>query len=171
MFLLFTILAVSVDAYLASLAYGVKNKLTIPEILYASTFTFLLCGIALLVSDSLSGYAQLLRWMGAGIFLLLGIKNFLPSAGSESQPTVRPGKRGYADLTALGLGIAADAALACLTIRPDSLILCAFLMCAAHFAFICCGMATARDLPRISEKLPYVSGLFLIALGLYRLLA
>lgn len=167
MLLFFTIVAVSLDAYLASLAYGIKNKLKIGEIAYAAAFTFVMCAISLLVS-SLIAYEDLFRLAGGLIFIGLGIKSFLPH--KDCIPGM--GRRGYRELAVLGVGVAADAALACLSMAAEGyeIILYAVYMCAAHFLFICCGMATARGLGRFTGKLPYLSGAFLIGLGLFKLL-
>ena len=168
MLLFFTIVAVSIDAYLASLAYGIKNKLNIGEIVYAASFTFVLCAITLLISSVMAGYGQLFKLAGGLIFIGLGLKSFLP----QEEQTQVMGKRGFRELAVLGIGVAADAALACLSIEAVGyrIIVYAFFMCAAHFLFICCGMATAKGLGGLTGKLQYLSGAFLIGLGLFKLL-
>lgn len=166
MLLFFTIVAVSLDAFIASLAYNIKNKLSVWEITYCSSFTFLLCCLTLTVSAVLQAYGNVFKIAGGIIFICLGCKSFLPSG--DEQRLLK--KRSYFDLAVLGLGVAADAALACLTMTAGGWLipLYAFYMFAAHFFFICLGMVTAGSFP-VLNKLSFLSGLFLIALGFYKI--
>lgn len=166
MLLFFTIVAVSLDAFIASLAYGIKNKLTILEIVYCSSFTFLLCCLTLMIGSALGEYGYYFRIAGGVIFICLGCKSFIPK--KETREFYK--KRNYIDLAVLGLGVAADAALACLTMSVGgwTIPLYAFYMCAAHFFFICLGMVTAGSFP-VLNKLGFLSGLFLVALGIYKI--
>lgn len=168
MLLFFTIVAVSLDAFIASLAYNIKNKLSTSEIVYCSAFTFLLCCITLTVGSALRDAGYIFKIIGGFIFIALGIKSFIPSA--ETQQLYK--KRNYFDLAILGLGVAADAALACLTMTVGGWMipLYAFYMFAAHFFFICLGMVTAGSFS-VLDKLNFLSGLFLIALGIYKIFA
>lgn len=85
----------------------------------------------------------------------------------------RPGRSGgYRELAALGIGVGTDAALACLSL-PDAgigIAASAFFLFAAHFLFICCGMAAADAVRPLASGLKVLSGLFLVGLGLFRLL-
>ena len=158
MLFFFTVLAVSVDAFIVSLAYGIHSKLKIGDILYASSFTFVLCAATLTVSSLL------------GVGRVLGLKSLLPA---EETAAFRPGKScGYRELAALGIGVGTDAALACLSL-PDAgigIAASAFFLFAAHFLFICCGMAAADAVRPLASGLKVLSGLFLVGLGLFRLL-
>ncbi len=169
MLFFFTVLAVSVDAFIVSLAYGIHNKLKIGDILYASSFTFVLCAATLTVS-SLLGAGRVLRLIGGLVFIVLGLKSLLPA---EETAAFRPGKSGgYRELAALGIGVGTDAALACLSL-PDAgigIAASAFFLFAAHFLFICCGMAAADAVRPLASGLKVLSGLFLVGLGLFRLL-
>ncbi len=167
MLLFFTVLAVSVDAFAASLAYGIRNKLKIGEILYASSFTFIMCSLTLTLSSALGGYARLFRIAGGLIFIALGTENLLP----EKRESGFYRRRGYRELAVLGIGVASDAALACLSLPTEGVgvIVCAFFMFAAHFLFICCGMAAADGLTVFASRLKILSGLFLVCMGIARL--
>lgn len=143
MLFFFTVLAVSVDAFIVSLAYGIHSKLKIGDILYASSFTFVLCAATLTVS-SLLGAGRVLRLIGGLVFIVLGLK--MSFAGRRGRRRSARGKSGgYRELAALGIGVGTDAALACLSL-PDAgigIAASAFFLFAAHFLFICCGMAAA----------------------------
>lgn len=167
MLLFFTVIAVSIDAFIASLAYGIKNKLTIVQIVYAASFTFILCYFTLTIGSLLSDYGYFFKIAGGVIFICLGLKSFIPS---PEEPDFYK-KRNLGDLAVLGLGVAADAALACLTITASGfhIPLYAFYMFAAHFFFICLGMVAAGTFP-VLRKLGFLSGIFLIALGLYKII-
>lgn len=170
MLFFFTVLAVSVDAFIVSLAYGIHSKLKIGDILYASSFTFVLCAATLTVS-SLLGRRPGAAALSAGSFSSCwGLKSLLPA---EETAAFRPGKSGgYRELAALGIGVGTDAALACLSL-PDAgigIAASAFFLFAAHFLFICCGWPRPTRWRPLASGLKVLSGLFLVGLGLFRLL-
>lgn len=166
MILFFTIVAVSLDAFIASLAYNMKNKLSTFEIVYCSAFTFLLCGVTLTIGSMLSAFGTWFKLFGGVVFICLGVKNMLPG-GTHERLSFR---RNYFDLAVLGLGVAADAALACLAMTATgwTVLLYAFYMFAAHFFFICLGVVAAGTF-KILDKLSFLSGLFLVALGIWKI--
>ena len=169
MLFFFTVLAVSTDAFVVGLAYGMHSKLKIGEILYASAFTFVLSAAALTVS-SLLGDGSALRLAGGLVLIALGLKNLLPAEEAAAFRPVKSG--GYRALAALGVGVGADAALACLSLAATGvgLVSCAFFLFAAHFLFLCCGMAAADAVRSPASGLKTLSGLFLAGLGLFRLI-
>ena len=166
MVLFFTVIAVSIDAYLASLAYNLKKPLNFFEVLYAASFTFFVCLIALTLSDAFIEHLSVVKEVSALIFIFIGIKNYIgifqkKPLMDESQPK---------ELWLLGLAVSADAGLACLSIQVNAafLPLYAAVMFAAHFFFLLLGAVTVR-LISIINKLSVLSGVFLIAFGVFKL--
>ena len=167
MVFLLTILAVSVDAYLASIAYCLKRKLTFFETLYAGAFTFFTCILSLLMNQIFLSKISFINTFGAIIFIFLGIKNYLGSFNKRevfSENTI-------GNVCLLGIAVSIDASIACLTLDRGNIpiIVCALLMCVSHTAFLGLGVITAR-FSKIADNLSRLSGLFLIGLGIMRLL-
>ena len=77
MVLFFTVIAVSIDAYLASLAYNLKKPLKFYEVLYAASFTFLICLISLTLNDAFIEHLSVVKEISALIFIFIGVKNYL----------------------------------------------------------------------------------------------
>lgn len=167
MILFLTVIAVSIDALIASFGYTVKNRMTAAETVYCAAFTFLLCVVTLTVGSTLVKYGQWFKIAGGVLFLCLGIKSFT----ERDERKIILQKRNDADLAALGIGIASDAALACLTIAASGwqIPLYAFYMFAAHLFFILLGAIAAGGIP--VRRLRVLSGVMLVALGIYKLCA
>ena len=168
MILLTTVLAVSVDAYLAGLAYNLNRKLSKKEVLYAGSFTFFSCYIALLLRESLSRFALLVDLVGALIFIFLGAKNYL---GSTMQK--RLFSRGMVidrEVWMLGLAVSADGAIACLAFSVQLIYMpiYALLMCVGHTLFLALSTLTVR-LIKLATSVSIISSVALIGLGIYKL--
>jgi|GEM_PF-2038162 membrane protein len=161
-----TVIAVSIDAYLASLAYCLKKTLSLSEVLYAASFTFFICLIALTVNDAFIEHLSFVKEVGALIFIFIGIKNY---AGLFRKKPLMD-KSEPKELWLLGLAVSADAGLACLSVEMTAPIipLYAFFFFAAHFFFLLLGTLTVR-LTGFMNRLSALSGVCLIALGLFKL--
>lgn len=161
-----TVIAVSIDAYLASLAYCLKRPLNFFEVLYAASFTFLVCLAALIVNDAFIEHLSVVKEIGALIFIFIGVKNYTDIfARKPLMDDERP-----KELSLLGLAVSADAGLACLSLEivPSFIPLYAFFMFAAHFFFLLLGSISVRLL-KVMRKISMLSGVCLIALGLFKL--
>ncbi len=166
MVLFFTVIAVSIDAYLASLAYNLKKPLKFYEVLYAASFTFLICLISLTLNDAFIEHLSVVKEISALIFIFIGVKNYLSIF--RKKPLMD--ESGPKELWLLGLAVSADAGLACLSIEVTAAYLpfYAFVMFAAHFFFLLMGAVTVR-LISVINKLSVLSGVFLIAFGIFKL--
>ena len=164
MIFLLTVFTVSLDAYIASLAYNLKKKLTFWELLYAGSFTFLVSLLALSFNGLLRAHILYIKEIGACVFLLLGLKNYYSYFANDK------GDESVGSVAMLGLGVSVDAGIACLTTDLVSpLLLSATTMFLGHFCFLLLGAYIARAV-KIIKKLSLISGLMLIFLGLFKLL-
>lgn len=162
-----TIIAVSVDAYLAGLAYNLGRKLKLAEVLYASSFTFFVCCLAFCLNAAYVENLPFLKEAGAAIYVLIGARNYL----GESEGGLLPRAKSQGGLWLLGLAVSADAGLASLTIELASsaeIPINAFYMFSAHFFFLLLGTLSVKFMGAIKFA-ARLSGVFLIGLGLVKL--
>ena len=165
----FTVFAVSVDAFMASFAYSANTKLDNLSIFYAGLFTFLFSIFALVLNYFCVKNLPYIAVIGGLIFILLGVKNYLEffivkenllSKMSKSNPTL------------LGIGVSVDACIACLSVNIESdcfILFYAFLMYFGHYFFLILGAKLSQRI-LATKVISLLSGLCLIALGIYRLI-
>lgn len=165
MVLVLTALAVGVDAYFAGLAYSIKRRLALPEILLAGSFTFLVCVPALCLGKIVSRF-QFANILAALVFVYLGAKNYLDAVYNPVR-----NERSFGSVVALGLAVSADAALACLTLQRGTLSVLAVagIMCLVHTLMLWLG-AVSSALARVLNGITGLSGIMLIAIGLIKLI-
>lgn len=169
MVLFFTVIAVSLDAYLAGLAYNLKRKMTLPETIYVASFTFFVCVIAFTLNFGLIESLPFVKEAGAGIFVYIGAKNYL----GRFAPRGIARRREPKELWLVGLAVSADAGLASLSLPVPAewaIPVYAFFMFVAHLGFLILGSATVR-LIGVMERLSSYSGAIMIAIGVYKMLA
>ena len=159
-------LAVSVDAYLAGFAYCVKRKLTFFQTLYAGSFTFFICVIALVLGDAYLKESVIFEYLGAFLFLFIGFKNYFGSFKEEGLMKTSSAE----NPTLLGLAVSVDAGVACLAYSVKGMMIFpyAFVMFAGHFLFLLLGSLTAKLLFFV-KKVSFLSGVFMIFLGIMKL--
>lgn len=167
LFLLMTALAVSVDAFVAGLAYNLKRKMSVSEVVYAGSFTFFMCVIALLLGKAIIRFIPFISIIGAIVFIILGLKNFCFS----EEISLLSVKSKNTSVGFLGIAVATDASIACLTLNVEySLVaIYALVMCAGHTLFL----GLSRICVRFNSQgkvLSWASGLLLIFIGLSRIL-
>jgi hypothetical protein len=164
MIFLLTVFTVSLDAYIASLAYNLKRKLSFIELLYAGSFTLLVSIIALTFNEIIRSHIIYIKEIGACVFILLGLKNYY----SYFERDKREDEVG--SISMLGLGVSVDAGIACLTTElVYPIVLCSILMFLGHFCFLVLGAYTARAV-KLVKNLSLLSGLILVFLGIIKLL-
>ncbi len=164
MIFLLTVFTVSLDAYVASLAYNLKRKLNFWELFYAGAFTFFVSLLALSCNEILRTYISFIKEIGACVFLLLGLKNYYSFFSNEDKNVE------YGSVTMLGIGVSIDAGIACLTTDiVYSTFLCATVMFLGHFSFLLLGGFTAKAV-KIVKKMSLYSGIVLMILGILKLL-
>lgn len=163
MVLFFAIISVSVDAYFAGLAYNLHKKLTFSETLFAGMFTLLMCLIAGAFRALIEAVGNWINAVGGLLLIGIGIgyiKDYF--AGNDSCGNKRT-------LTALGLSIGVDAAIACAAMTEINFIACSILLFMFHTFFIYLSTLTVKPL-KVFRGLTVASGVFLIFLGINRLL-
>ena len=163
MIFLLTVFAVSLDAYIAGLAYNLKRKLNFAEVLYAGAFTFFVSALALILNEEIASRVKNIKEIGALVFMFLGLKNYLSYfSGSKSEQE-------NSSLVLLGIGVSIDAGIACLTMELTMPILVSSLvMFLGHFIFLLLGAYTAR-LVKFVKNFSLASGIALMALGVIKL--
>ncbi len=164
MIFLLTAFSVSIDAYVCALAVSLSAKKRIIYIIFVVLFTFILSAIALMIGNRLSRYKILFKVLGGCLFLFLGIKNLCETKkGNVSENINAP---------MVGFGVGTDAAIACLSYAVGFLdgIFIVTVMSVFHGAFFALGQCTAQFL-KTAERASFVSGVFLILLGVFKFLA
>lgn len=159
MVLLFTAISVSVDAYAAGFAYGMSKRTGVFGAFYAGLITFFACLTAGVFRSFLGGHEKILNIAGGLLLAFTGMKNML--GGREKKD-----KSKNTDLTALGLFVGTDAAVACLALNDD-ILPCSLLMGLFHAAFLYLGAISAKP-SKVFGDLTFLSGAFLFALGIKR---
>ncbi len=167
LFLLMTALAVSVDAFVAGLAYNLKRKMNLMEVIYAGSFTFIACLLALLLGKVLLPLMPFVNLIGALVFICLGIRNFY----YRDDEVFNSVKSGDSSVALLGIAVATDAAIACLTINLcfSQMPLYALVMCLGHTLFLGLSRLCVR-IKSVSYGFSIISGVSLIVIGVLRLL-
>ena len=161
-----TIIAVSVDAYFASMAYGLNEKLSALKILYAASFTFFMCVICGVSGEFVATLSPLLGKTGGVIFLFLGARNYLSFFGKEQLI----GERKAGGITALGVAVSVDAGISSFAANGSGMafvLLYAFGAFVAHFIFLLLG-ARCVKLRNAAKNASFVSGLALMIIGIYK---
>ena len=159
-----TVIAVSVDAYFAAVAYGLGEELNALKIAYAASFTFFVCMICGIAGEWLSSVFSLVGTVGGALFVFLGARNSLSSfAGTNLMINRRSG-----GVAALGLAVSADAGVSSLALGGGSMAtvasysLCA---CLAHFVFLLLGARCAK-FRSAATTASLASGVALMTIGI-----
>lgn len=161
-----SVIAVSVDAYFAAIAYGLGEKLGVIKIAYAASFTFFVCMICGIAGEWLSSVFPIVGKAGGAIFIFLGAHNYLSYFEKKSLTINR--KNGGA--AALGLAVSADAGVSSLAFGGGSIATVAFYSlcaCLAHFAFLLLG-ARCAELRFKAKTASVASGVALMAIGFFK---
>lgn len=159
-----TIIAVSVDAYFASIAYGLNEKLSALKILYAASFTFFMCVICGVSGEFVATLSPLLGKTGGVIFLFLGARNYLSFFGKQSLIVER--KNG--GVAALGVAVSVDAGISSFAANGSGMafvLLYALGAFVAHFIFLLLG-ARCAFLRDAAKNASAVSGVALMIIGI-----
>lgn len=161
-----TIIAVSVDAYFAALAYGFGEKIGVGKVAYAASFTFFVCVVCCVASERITSAFPVLGKAGGAILFCLGARNYLSRFpdGSLMFERTRGG------IAALGLAVSADAGASCLATGETGVffaITYSLGACMAHFAFLYLGFRCA-GIRRTAENATVVSGIALMLTGIFK---
>ncbi len=168
LFLFVTALAVSVDAFVAGLAYNLKRRMSIGEVLYAGLITFFMCFAALLLNKIVLKFLPAINLIGAIVFIFLGIRNFREK---EEEKSLLNRNTTESSVCLLGLAVATDAAIACLMVEVKYalIVLYAFVMCVGHTLFLGISAFFVR-LNGVKKPVTRISGVMLIAIGIFKLI-
>jgi len=165
MVLFLSVVSASFDAYFASLAFCVAKRLKSGEILYAGSFTFVACFIAMTLVDFFAKYSYWIEVVGGVILIFFGTRYvFHAMLGYKNKLKVT-----NSDVTMLGISVSLDAACISATLTDENVLLCSILMCIFHTLFIYFGSVTSKLLRSI-ERLSLLSGLFLVFMGIRKLI-
>ena len=166
----FTIVAVSADAYLAGLSLSNIGKYPLLKVLFAASFTWLLSSLFVIASSYVGGRAEIvLKILSAGILIVIGVKNL--RGCFEERLFYANRTFGFKHLSLIGVSVALDAAVASVTLTemPHSAWTVPLCMFAGHFLFLWAGCRTA-ELVSLIYAINRLSGLILIVLGVIRLI-
>ena len=163
MLFLLTAFSVSIDAYVAGLAFTLGKAPTLKYVASVFAFTFLLSIIALMIGNVLSKYGIVFKIMGALLFIVLGIKNICAYRKEQE-------KNRNTSAVTVGISVGLDAGIACLSFSFAFMAAVALsvVMAVFHSAFFMLGQSTAKLL-KTAKRGMLASGVFLILLGIYKL--
>ena len=163
MILLFTAFSVSIDAYVTGLALAMGCKTDNKQVFCVILFTFLMSLTALFLGSVLRKYTNIFAISSGILLILLGIKNIISSAKSAKVTSL--------SAPLVGISVGADAMIASFTFAVPVLFAfaVALVMSVFHGAFFILGSKTA-GLLKGAKKATFASGVFLILLGVFRLL-
>lgn len=166
-----TILAVSVDAYVAGITVGaVSGRLSTLKILYISSFSFAVPAICMQLVSFLTQGANWLNALSGCILILLGLKGLLPERRERTLLARREAKQSFAHMTMLGLSLSVDSALLAPTFVVSGIAPAVpFLLLLAQFGLMLLGGLTARLLGFANFVSRIANGM-LILIGLTRFL-
>ena len=159
-----TVIAVSVDAYFAAVAYGIGEELNALKIAYAASFTFFACMICGIAGEWLSSVFSIVGKVGGAIFVLLGARNYLSYFVGKSLMI----NRRSGGVAALGLAVSADAGVSSLALGGGSMATVmsySFCVCLAHFAFLLLGARCAK-FRSAATPASLASGVALMTIGI-----
>ena len=170
--MLFTIIAVSADAYIAGLSLSGLGRYSLPKILYVSSFTLIMAlAFVFMFSYAADEMAVfVLKIISGGILIILGTKNLLSSTDKKMLLDI-PVKWNLRELALVGISVAIDASIASVALADNGIYLwlVPIFMFAGHFVFLLLGSRTAGFFGLIGIVNKF-SGMFLIILGLSRIL-
>lgn len=165
-----TILAVSMDAYVAGISLGTYGRIKELGLLYISSFSFILPVAAMLLTSLFSFGGDWLNALSAGILIILGVRGVLPEkreSGLLHAECVRPG---IAYMTLLGLSLSVDTALGAAVLYSEPCFAAVpFILFAAHYGLMKLGRTTARLL-RFAGGISRAASAALIFIGIIRFL-
>ena len=161
MLFLFTAFSVSIDAYVAGLAYSIGNKPSLKHVAYVLIFTFIISLIALFVGRILSAYELFFKVFSALLFVFLGVKNLL----------IKEEKSDIVSAPIIGMGVGLDAGVACLSFAVSTCFAfaIALVMSVFHGVFFLVGKHCALLL-KTAKRTSVACGILLIMLGIYKLI-
>ena len=168
MVFIFTVFAVSLDAYLASFAYNAKNRLGFLSLWQASSYTFIFSAIALLLNNLYVKNLPYVNEMGGVLLSILGLKNYL----SYFDKTPLFSGQSNRNSTMLGIAVSIDAAVACLSVSPINygvILPYAFAMYIGHFVFLLLGAYSSKLVVK-ANSVSLMSGVCLMVLGISKLI-
>ena len=167
MFIL-TALAVSIDAYLAGITFIFESKRESVRVIFcAAIYTFILSFFALSFKMILIDYGVVFKILGFLIFVCLGIKNIIEFFHNkkEDKNLVKGIK-----IHAVGFGVSTDAGFASLFIdvSKNLIVYASATMALFHALFVGLGLCASRY-AKIAKDAQFVAGIFLIVLGIMKL--
>lgn len=160
-----TIIAVSADAYFASLLFSATNKPSAVALAYAASFTFFVCFCCLNLSAAITAAFPLVERLGGLLLILIGGKNYREYF--EKRDLLTFNRNRYGSAAALGLAVSSDAGASCFTVGRTDLpfvLAYSFGACAAHFAFMALGKRHA-ELTFGLKRADVLSSVALMAIG------
>lgn len=166
--IIITILAVSLDAYVAGISMG--GKYSTMSLLYASAYSFFLPVIAIFFSVLLNEQQTVLNILSACILIVLGAKGLLPVKKNKGLcQGLKKEKEGFFFLTLLGVSLSIDSAFATLaSYDVEYFLFFPFVLMYTHFVLLTLGQYTAKLLG-FSEWLMKIASAILMFVGILRL--
>ena len=161
MLILFTAFSVSIDAYVAGLAFSLGERVSLKHTICVFVYTFALCCVTLFIGGLISRYSLFFKISGCVLFVFLGIKNICGYKKRAEQKST--------NASLVGISVGLDASVACLSFSLPVLhaFAVAFTMAVFHLVFFVLGQRSARFL-KTAESMSFVSGVFLVLLGIYK---
>lgn len=165
-----TVIAVSVDAYVAGLSLGGCGRVSVPTLLYISAFSFVMPLAVMLLA---SAAAEELDWLTAAsscIIIILGVRGLLPERTSRRELLQRGSRCGLSRATLMGLSLAADTSVGAAALAGESLAAAVPpLAFAAHFVLLSAGALTVKLLG-VSRAIATAASAAMIVLGVLRMI-
>ncbi len=166
--IILTILAVSMDAYVAGISLGGYEHVGGLKLLYISSYSFVLPLIAIALKSFIPLGADWLNFISASILILLGLKGVVPEKCECGLIERRElPELGIAYMTLLGISLSVDTAFGAIAAGDAIEPALPFILLATHFALITLGKATAKLLA-FAKGISRLASACLIVIGLLR---
>lgn len=166
--IIITVLAVSMDAYVAGISLGSYERVGGFKLLYISSFSFVLPLVAIVLKSFLPVGTEWLNFISACILILLGIKGIVPERCTSGLIERRElPELSFIYMTLLGISLSVDSAFGAVATGDAIAPALPFVLLATHFALLTLGRATAKLLA-FAKGISRLASAFLIIMGLLR---
>lgn len=165
-----TVIAVSIDAYVAGLSLSEYKRVGIWATLYTALFSLIMPFAAMYLVSEASVAVGWLNTAGACIIIILGIRGLMPESCEKKLVSMTGDGPGFVRVTLLGISLAADTSAGAAALYAEDLAPAVPLMTfAAHCVLFALGLRTA-GLLGASRILSRAASAVMIVLGVFRLI-
>ena len=165
-----TIVAVSMDAYVAGISVSRYECIKERMLVYMAAYSLVLPILSIALASAFSSFIWL-NVISASIIIIMGLRGIL-TVGDNSPTLIRPGGKqfGYVDATLLGASLSVDTSVGAAALSAESFAVAVpFFTFAAHYILLSLGRKTAK-LFGASQIISQLASAAMIILGVIRLI-